>query len=300
MHLTIAYMTNRRDCMVQWFRDSLRREIASYGEGLAIRTVMVDFFADDRKGQFGFDCHVTPKPTVWQGRHRLTSRDYFAASNARNTAICLAPEGYIAFVDDLSVLMPGWLNAVRAAMSEGYIACGAYKKVLELEVVNGEAVHFIQQASGVDSRWPIGSDTEPVRIGGGQMFGASVAGPVEAFLKVNGFDEDCDSMGSEDYICGLMLEAAGYKLMYDRRMFTLESEERHGLETPFLRIIKKHPDDASWNILNRVRDGSRRRGYCSWLGGLGDLRNRVLAGEPFPNTGKPTNDWRDGQPLSEM
>ena len=300
MHLTVAYMTNRRDCRVQWFIDSFRREFLNHGQGLAIRAVMVDFYAAERQRLYSFDFQVPPKPTVWQGKYRLTSRDYFAASNARNTALCLAPAGYIAFVDDLSVLMPCWLKSVRAAMTEGYIVCGAYKKVTQLQVENGKAVHFIEEPKGIDSRWNIGDDTMSVRIGGGQMFGASVAGPVEAFLDVNGFDEDCDSMGSEDYICGLMLENAGYRLFYDRRMLTLESEEMHHVEKPFLRIIKKQPDDASWNILNRVRDGSRRKGYCSWDAGLADLRLRVLAGEAFPNTGQPVKDWRDGQPISEM
>ena len=300
MHLTIAYMTNRRQCMVEWFIDSLRREIAEFGKGLEIRTVMVDFFARERGRHLSFDHHVEPKPTPWQGSHRLTTRDYFAMSNARNTAICLAPDGWLLTVDDLSVLIPGYLKAVRDAMDGGYVACGAYKKVNKLKVRNGHVVSCEERAAGVDSRWVLGNDAGPVPISGGQMFGCSNCCPVEALLQVNGWDEDCDSMGSEDYILGIMLERAGFTLKYDRRMLTLESEELHHKEQPMLRIIKMKPDDASWNILNRVRSGAKSVGACYYPEGIREVRRRVLAGEPFPIPSGPTHDWRDRQPLTEM
>ena len=300
MHLTIAYLTNRRECMVQWFLDSLRREIADFGQGLEIRTLMVDFFATERHGQFGFDFHVPPKPTVWQGPHRLTGRDYFAMSNARNTAICLAPDGWLLTVDDLSVLMPGYLKAVREGMDRGYIACGAYKKVNHLNVVDGNVVSCEERIAGIDSRWSCGLMNAAVPIGGGQMFGCSNCCPVEALLQINGWDEDCDSMGSEDYICGLMLQRAGWSLKYDRRMLTLESEELHHKEKPMLRIIKMKPTDASWAILNAVNGGIKTKGACYYPEGLREVRRQVLAGKPFPVPTQPTHDWRDGQPLSEM
>ena len=58
---------------------------------------------------------VTPKPTPWQGPHRLTSRDYAAIANARNTALCLATYDYVAFLDDRAHLGPEWLAAERRA-----------------------------------------------------------------------------------------------------------------------------------------------------------------------------------------
>lgn len=122
--LTIAYMTNRREPRVDWFFASLARELstAAAGELGNLRCVVVDFWADESGRRAAFAAlapagvelvHVPPKPTVWQGPHRLTGRDYFAAASARNTALCLAPDGWIAYVDDLSVLMPGWLAACR-------------------------------------------------------------------------------------------------------------------------------------------------------------------------------------------
>lgn len=300
MHLTVAYMTNRRCCMVEWFADSLRREIAEYGNGMQIRTVMVDFFADERQGSFGFDYHVTPKPSVWQGKHRLTTQDCFAASNARNTALCLSPGGWLLVVDDLSVLMPGFLRAAREAMEGGYIACGAYRKVLNLKVDNGTVVSFDPFPPGVDSRWNQGNDSGPVVIGGGQMFGCSNCIPVEALLQINGWDEDCDLGGAEDYICGLMLQYAGWSLRYDRRMFTIESEELHNIEKPFFRITKPGSPPSDFAILNAVRSGQKKVGACYYPEGLREVRRRVLSGLQFPIPTQPTHDWRDGQPLCEM
>src|SRR5438309_7276872 len=102
MKTTIAYMTARRDCRVEWFRDSLARQILPTDD---IQVVIVDFFHTERRWSIleGW-LHVPPKPTVWQGPHRLTNKDFFAPSNARNTALCYATGSHIAYVDDLSLL----------------------------------------------------------------------------------------------------------------------------------------------------------------------------------------------------
>jgi hypothetical protein len=324
--LTIAYFTNRKNPRLQWFFDSLHRETGGNYRGQRaqgterIRVVVVDFYAytaiaqehrpyqinGDRMKEGGGELWVTqPKPTVWQGQHKLTSVDYFCPSNARNTAIALAPDGYIAFVDDLSVLLPGWLSAVREAEAGGYIALGAYKKQLKMVVEGGDIKSFDPYSNGVDSRWSAGAD-HPVPAAGSWMFGCSLAAPVQAFLDINGFDEDCDSMGGEDYLAGMMLERAGYRLMYDRRMLTYESEEAHHEDPPFKRIIKihrgAHPGckDASHAILQQVQGGRNRAPNYFGPEGLAGLRRRALAGEPFPICQIPQHDWRDSQPLAEM
>lgn len=309
-HLTIAYMTSRLEPMIAWFFDSLHRELGGIYDG--VRIVVVDFHAESPGRRDAFAklahhdfVHVPPKPTVWQGKHRLTSIDYFAAANARNTAVCLAPDGWIVFVDDLSVLLPGWLDCIRRAMHEGYIVCGTYKKVLALVVENGIAVYWREHKAGLDSRWAIGYEDKPTPLGGGAVYGCSVAMPVNAILEVNGFWEDCDccGLGSEDYICGLMLERRGYRIMYDRRMQTLESEERHHWQTPMKRVIEKKEgdsQDASWAILNPVVSGKMT---CApnYFGeeGIAGLRQRVLAGESFPVSGIPQHNWYTGRPLAE-
>jgi glycosyltransferase involved in cell wall biosynthesis len=61
---------------------------------------------------------VPPKPTIWQGQHRVTKVNWWATSNARNTGIVLADHDYIVFCDDRSRLGPRWIDAVRVGSRE--------------------------------------------------------------------------------------------------------------------------------------------------------------------------------------
>lgn len=303
MHLTVCYITNRREPKLEWFINSFDRERA----GEIIRLVMVDAHCtqparcETLTGQTAWK-HLAPKPCVWQGPHRRTNVDWFAASNARNTGLCLAPDGYIVYVDDLSVLLPGWLAAVREAMSGGYIACGAYRKCKKLEVVDGEVVSHEYFPAGTDNRIQhVSADVTP--CGGQWLYGCSVALPVEALLSINGWPEDlCDGMGFEDCLTGLALQNAGYDLRYDRRMMTYESEELHHVEPPLKRSdYGVSPNDKSHAALKIVQDGAK------WFankhlgpGGIRALRDRVLAGEPFPVPTGPTHEWFTGMRLEDL
>lgn len=251
----------------------------------------------------------SPKPCVWQGSHRLTKVDWFAASNARNTGLCLAPDGWIAYVDDLSVLMPGWLKAVRESMVGHYIVLGAYKKVKKLVVENGIAKSYEEFPGGIDSRWPCGNDNAPVPASGGMMYGCSVAMPVNALLTIGGWPEYCDGLGSEDYVCGLALQNAGYEFKYDRRMLTLESEEDHH-NGPVFRKEDWHfengipvtggngRDDKSHAALNIALSSKYFENY--YEGGIRKMREEVLSGKPFPVLNNPQHDWYTKIPLSEL
>lgn len=302
--------------MSQWFFDSLVRETKQDRRGISV--VVVDFHETEVKEcypigaaevlGFGDAIPVTrtpPKPCVFQGKHRLTSVDYFCPANARNTAICLAPDGFIAFVDDLSVLMPGWLSAIHRAMEKDYCVFGAYKKVKRLVVEDGVPVSYEETPGGVDTRWPHGSDNDAIPITNFGTYGCSMAMPVEALLKINGYDERCDciGLGSEDDMAGLMLRKQGYDLRYDRRMLTLESEERHHWETPMKRVIEtggQFPDkDASWAILRLVNEGNGRAPNEHLPhGSLAFLRDLVLSGMPFPAPTGPLTNWYSGKPTN--
>lgn len=317
-HITICWLTNRKQCCFDWFCDSLH--LQTEGDYTGIRVVAVDFWAQDcdgwtpkdvakRRSEFKALCkapdfhHVPPKPTVWQGKYRLAKINYFAASNARNTGLCLSLDGYVVFVDDLSVLLPSWLGQVKAAAEAGWVACGAFRKVLRLGVEKGLVTEFYDHPPGHDPRFRDEPGDEPKRTGGGHAFGASIGMPVESLLQINGYDEDCDSMSGEDYIAGLMLERTGIPLMYCRKMMTLESEEMHFIEKPFSRIIKKqvpdsHYPDASHAILDWV--ASAKRNHAPNYQNMRETRAKVLAGEPFPIIQCPEHDWRDGQPIREM
>jgi len=305
--LTIAYITNRRNPRFHWFCDSLVREV---GSDLDVCDVLVvDYWKNNRPletDKFNFK-HVAPKPTVWQGPYRLTSIEYFAASNTRNTAICHAKGDHIVFVDDLSVIMPGWYGAVKEAIAGGYIGLGAYKKVRNLVVEDGVPT-FEECEKGVDHRLKHSKDGQPIPAKGEWLYGCSFVAPVEALLQVNGFDEDADSMGGEDYLLGLMLQFHGWKMVYDPRMFTIESDEAHGEERPFMRLIKPHTarskfreKDASHAILHMVTQRGRHKAPNYFgHGGIRALRERILAGEDFPVFQIPEHHWCDGQPLREM
>jgi hypothetical protein len=248
--------------------------------------------------------HTPPKSCVWQGRDRLTSQDWWAACNARNTAICLAPDGWIVFVDDLSVFLPGYLACVREAMKlPDTITCGAYRKVKKLEVAeDGVITSFEDHPGGHDNRYPLGKDGESVPATGGWLYGCSLVAPVEAFLSIGGFPEAlCDGLSFEDVIAGIMLENRGWKIRYDRSMMTYESEEGHsdGL------VMKRSdygisPNDKSHAVLKMARDGLSFHPNYFGDEGIRGLRQRVLAGEPFPVMKIPEHEWYTGTPLKDL
>lgn len=324
MTLNIAWLTSRKDCCFEWFAESLKRETG--GDFSGIKVIVVDFWSqvmphlnwtqdDVNKRAYVFHSHIPalhtpPKPTPHQGPYRLTKNDYFAAANARNTALCYANEGWIAYADDLSVLMPGWLSAVREAMRENRITCGAFRKVKKMKVAVGKLVDFEDHPSGWDSRWKYGDDTKAVEAAPNWLFGCSLVAPVEAFMKINGWPEMSDStgIGMEDCHTGIALGNNGYKLWYDRRMLTYESEEHHHNQFTMLRVDKRgksilpigdHPNEKGHFLVNNLKKAKRFTNYFE-EGGIAALRQKILSGKPFPNVVLPDSDWFDGTKLSEL
>lgn len=307
--LTVAYITSRRDNRIEWFFESLSRE-TDFDPG--IHVLVIDHFQAEegrrdeirdkweRSGLWrhsGFE-HRSPKPNVWNGPFRLPKDEWFAAASMRNTAICLCVGSHLAFVDDLSVVMPGWMQAVNEAIQGGYVGLGAYKKVRNLHFDNG-VLSYEETEAGKDDR--LRRVTQDVSsCDGGWCYGCSLVGKLEDFLTVGGFPEICDGLGSEDYCFGIALRNAGYHLKYDRRMMTLESEELHFVETPFKRTDKGvSPNDKSHAAL-AIAKGSKF--YPNYFpDGMRGLRDQVLMrGGPFPVMRIPDRDWFDGQLIAEM
>ncbi len=302
--LTIVYLTNRRQPRSEWFFRSLPRQLATSSLRGKVQVVFIDHWAPWAKESPGPVITSPPKPNVWNGPHRLTKDEWFAAGSARNTGVCLAKAPWIAFVDDLSVLMPGWLEAAALAITmPGTITCGAYRKVKELKVdEEGHVTSYVAFPGGIDNRQlhvdALLSGKVAVPCGGQWLYGCSLIAPLEAFLAINGWCEDfCGGIGFEDCVTGLVLENAGYKFRYDTKLLTLESEEDHHIEKPFRKEDKGvSPKDKSHAVLDRTR-GLKRfdNGFD-----LRAMRADVQAGKPFPIPTGPTVDWYDGQPLSEM
>jgi hypothetical protein len=298
--LTIAYITSRKDPKLNWFLDSLANQVTKEDQ---IHVIVVSYHDLDvpESRPFGTIEVTKPKPCVWQGEHRLTKENWFAASNSRNTALCMVPDGsWLAYADDLSVLMPGWLERVRLSMQRQEITLGAYKKVKKLHVENGVAVSYEEFPGGIDTRWNNGSDTNLVNALGGWMFGCSLAGPVEAFLSVGGWPEFVDGLSSEDYVMGIAMMNAGWKFKYDRQMLTLESEELHHVEPCFKRSdYGVSPKDKSHAALDLVMGGMKYfQNYNE--GGIPAMRKSILAGEPFPIVNNPQHEWYLGIPLKDL
>lgn len=305
-------MTNRLDPRLDWFLDALHAQVGGVWNG--IQFVVVDFNHDERSKSMQYVSQYNrivlgggkvtlsaPKPNVWQGKHRLSKIDYFAAANARNTAICLAAGDTIVFADDLSVPLPTWWSAVlEASKKRDTVTCGAYRKVKDLVVTNGSVTSFTDHPAGTDMRMRDLSGPPPYPCMPGWHFGCSIVAPIEAYLGINGWPEACDGLGYEDCVTGIAMHHNGWKFQYDTRMMTYESEELHGKDKPFMRWDKgQSPNDKSHAMLAMFRNARRFENYFD-PPGIVALRQRVLAGEPFPIQQIPEHDWYDGMPVRDM
>lgn len=308
MKLTIAYMTNRVNPRIHWFFNSLHRECK--GDYSEFEVLVVDFHAETlgRRGAFSTLFkgpseklrHVTPKPSVWQGPTRLTSKDYFAASNARNTALCLTRTEYIAYVDDLSVMLPGWMDAVVTGYSPNQVKCGAYRKVNSLQVDDGgNVLDFSNSEQGHDHRFKL-VNQDVVPCDASWHYGCSLLAPVELYLKINGWPEICDGMGYEDSVTGKVLKNIGVTFCYDRRMMTYEDELAHFEDAPMTRWDPGvSPNDKSHAMLRGNHNAQRFPNYFDG-DGIRALRDSVLRGEPFPIARIPEHEWFTGRPLTSL
>jgi len=293
MSLSIVYITSREEPMLRWFFDSLARQVKH-----PQRVVVVDFFG--RKwGDSRLDVvSVPPMPNVWNGPHRLTKEDWFNPAAFRNTGICHCPNDFIAFVDDVSVLMPGWIECVAEAEAKQYVVCGAYRKVKNILVEDGLVKGY--QESSNDNRLAYrhgGAES----CGGQWLYGCSCAGPISAFLKVGGWPEGLScGCGFEDIPMGLLLQNSGADIRYDPRMMTFESEEHHQNLKVFIRRDKGvSPADKSHAILHKAQV-SKHLDNPSIPQGIAALREHILAGGEFPVPTEPQHDWYDNQLISEM
>ncbi len=311
--ITLAYFTARKEPMIAWFFNSLHRELGGDYSGISVQVVDYwaelpgrrESFAGQFKGPFDSLLHVTPKPCVWQGPHALTKEAWFAAGNARNTALCLCRTEWIIFLDDLSTMRPGFMQAATeaTALPRNTISLGAYRKLKCMEVDREGLVRSHESyPAGVDNRQKHMDATllehKAFPAYGSWLYGCNLTAPVEAFLKINGWAEDLSGgISFEDCLTGVVMQNAGMKFRYDTRMMTFESEERHHVEPPFRKTDKGvSPNDKSHAALAAAQKLSRfDNGFD-----LRAMRQDVLAGKPFPIPTGPTKDWYDGQPLAEM
>ena len=312
--LTIAYITFRKNPRFEWFVWTLKREMRSMPDvdhsGLEIIVVDGRRQAGSPRLEGDFDHTVArivstpPKPTPWQGEYRQTSKDYFAAANTRNTALALAKNPHVVFVDDLSALLPGWLKAHYYAAETRRVLAGSTCKNIDVAVTpEGDVAYGVLHTPGQDARLKLTS-TEWNRCSGQWLYGGTFSVPLELALDVNGVDEINDSIGGEDYDFGLRLERAGGEVWFCKTCGTIEDEMAHHAEAPMVRLDKPWfgsdgPYSSNYLLNTLMRDPGivRARGN--------DFNLRVLR-ESLRNSGewpKPppgVRHWVDGQLLSEM
>ncbi len=320
--VTVVYATHRPEPRFEWFADSLAAQLGD--DRVELEVIVVDGLADEERrqgfesavgGRFG--ARVVPaKPTPWNGPYRLTGNEFYAGASARNTGIVCATAPYVVFQDDCSVLMPGWWDEVREAARKGLVVAGACHGHRRMVVEGGVLVRSRAELEGIDPRWRFGSDTELVRIGGGQLATGAFGLPRALLLELNGLDELCDPVGVEVAQLGRRLELAGATILYSRRMLAVRSSERQLHDV--VRKLDKATDsagymeklaefgvsnrffDAAWTSSNLLLDllfGAREAASLGNGYELARLEEAdlVTTGESFP-----LDHWFDGQPLAEM
>ena len=304
--ISFIYITCRKEPKLEWFVDSL----CNQKDDTPIQLVIVDYelqYDETRKELFSnivrerLDfIHVSSKPNPVQGKYKLTSKNYFAAGSARNTGICYAKYDYLVFVDDTSVMAEdSFIELVKCAKEKLIVSFG-YKKVWEMVVENGKLISKRSEESGVDSRWNQGSEFR--KIGGSQLFGYS-ASPLSVIIRVDGYDEICNTMGGEDYHYGMRVEKLNIPIYYNRNVVFYESEELADQGNVFMRrdplLTKEHYEElmTKYNIPSRwVSDARYDLSHLvldmlirnkSWTEGntftLSDLRNHIQTGGTFNN-----------------
>lgn len=312
MNLSIALCTSREYPNVEWFYDSIVRQV---GAGDNIEVIVIDSFVGsvEEFRDFSNGSKVSmrtrrPKPCFWSGKFRLTKEEWWSKSNSLNTFFCLAQHPWVCVVDDRSVILPGWLDCIRTQMAakEPYVLCGAYEKRTNMTVENG----VIKNAGiiiGKDSRAeycekhysnPAHQLSPPYKAPGEWTYGCTISLPLEWALNVGGFEEEtCDGMSAEDTAFGLMLANNGYPIKYDPRMMLIEDRTPGQIGPVAIRRDKGvSPNDKSHAALDKLKGLKHTLNKFD----IRKLRDDALAGKPWPAPSGSDRDWFDGQPLSEM
>ena len=286
--ITIAYITAREEPHLEWLCDGIEQQAKSDDK---IELIVVDALGRPATA-LGYRpvkaikklVETRPKPSIWQGEHRITAHDFFANANARNTAIVLCTTSYICFLDDRCKIDPGWLAAVRRGEKKrDAVLCGSYAK------------HW---SGGISTDHRRESDPKgKKKCPPGWSYGCNLALPIRWALKVNGFEEGCDPVGVEDCVFGQMLGNAGYRLDFVSEMSVQQdrNDPRGYL----------HPAQFPRQDKGQKRQAQLERFYkrkrTEFTPDLTDLRKKISRGEAFqkPDPSFDYRDWYDGSPIRD-
>ena len=317
--ISICLNTARTSPRLDWVLDSLTSQLEPADN---FEIIIVDFFAqpcDDwtltdvwtRRAQIeiaivrnkleGKVKWVAPMPSVWQGPQRLTKENWFANSAARNTFLLYATKKWILHLDDRCVLMPGFMDAVRANMNVPKVTFGKYEKRSGMKVENGIIVEA-GTVTGVDGRHEYvrknRNNDSPTPCGSEWFFGCCGLVPLKLLLSVNGWDIALDSLGMEDVMLGSQLaNLPGVEFQYDHRMFMVEDRTPEACLPVMKRTDKGvSPNDRSHFYLEKLRGMNR----ASHPHNLVEMRKSVQSGQPCPFIRWPESDSFDGMKTEDF
>lgn len=283
--ITLVYMTGRADPRLDWTMECLNDQLLHRRD--EVELIVVDAHGRDAES-IGYRpvpgvvlVETRPKSNIWQGPNRVTGSDWWATANARNTAICLATNDYIVFMDDRTRLGPRWAEMVAVGYRERRsVLAGSYEKHED-----GKVTHDHRRGLNPHGK---------VNCGGGWLYGCCFAMPLEWALEVNGLEEGCDGLTGEDYIFGLMLENAGYRIDFEPGLYMIQ-DRSGGTEHGFKMTDKGvSPKDKSHAALDRF--GKKKRTEFT-----PDLREIRRAGVfPMVDPQYEYRDWYDGQLIREL
>jgi hypothetical protein len=294
MHLTISFLTGRAAPQLDWMLASLIPQLVADDE---IEVLVIDMLgrSPEDLGTSSCPCRNVrvrvelSKPTAWQGKHRVTSCDWWAKSSSMNTAFVLCDTDYVAFVDDCCRLGPRWMETVRRGeSSRNSVLAGTYDKI-----ERGRVSH--------DHRRLLSPSGKP-NCGGGWLYGCTFALPLAWALEANGAEEGCDGMGTEDYIFGFMLENNGHSIDFVPDLAVVQERPENatpGIPSISLRRTDKgtSPHDKSHAALARFK-GRTSTEFSPDLRALRALRAAGQLTWPLPDPD--LRDWYDGQLVREM
>ena len=285
--------TSRPEPEFKWLYDSLKNQCDIND----VKILIISLHAPRTSNSVIVDHAIfPPKPNIWQGDYRLPKENWWAVSNARNTALCLCKTDWILFLDDRCVLQPSFMDAVRLAMEGKYIMAGRYEKRQNMEVENGVITKH-GQFQATDSRYTHVQATKsviPFPCGGEWLFGCCLLMPLEWALQVNGYPERCNSLSFEDVIFGLILANNKFPMKFDPLAHIIEDRAPEKLGTPMKRSSKeRHPHDTSdkaHTLLKWVRTATKSDNDYD----IRALRDTIQKGGEFPIPNNPeARDWFD-------
>jgi len=309
MKLTIAFVTGRPRPRLDWMLDSLATQAVPSDE---ITVLVIDkqgrtpqelgarpryaLGARPRGARARSELGVRPrywspcvrvalpKPTPWQGPHRITACDWWAKSSAINTALVLCETDYIALVDDCCRLGPRWLETVRRGMHERRsVLAGTYDKIEHGSITPDHRRGLAPHGKS--------------NCGGGWLYGCTFALPLAWALEVNGAEEGCDGLGHEDYILGFMLENNGHQIDFVPSMAVTQERAESSTAGPSIALRRADKGGKREAALARFR-ARKRTEFSPDLRTLRDRRGKGDLSWPMPDP--ELRDWFDGELVREM